>query len=109
MKEERLKKETEEKNEGLVPTLLEKLVDAVDLFASGLIRTVSDTAEDLVNRGMQRLFGLLLTGVGLVFLLTGGAMALNDVLDYPGIGQIIVGAMILTFTSLFFLVPRSKK
>lgn len=91
-----------------VPDFLDRMFDTVEVFTGRLMTLLSDTAETLVTRAVQRLFALLLLGVGIVFILSGGATVLNSLFRFPGIGEMIVGAFILFITSLILLVTRRR-
>lgn len=91
-----------------IPDFLDRMFDTVEVFTGRLMTLLSDTAETLVTRAVQRLFGLLLLGVGIVFILSGGAKVLNQLFLFPGIGEMVVGAFILFVTSILLLVTRRR-
>ncbi|TXH02869.1 MAG: hypothetical protein E6R05_03670 [Candidatus Moraniibacteriota bacterium] len=91
-----------------VPDFLDRMFETVEVFTGRLLLLFSDTAETLVTRAVQRLFGLLLLGVGIVFVLSGGAEVLNQLFRFPGIGDMIVGAFLIFVTSIILLVTRRR-
>lgn len=99
-------REEKMRNKGEESSFLEKAVDTVEGFAGRLSGIVSSTVEEIINHAVQKLFGLLLLGMGIVFFLSGGATLLSGVLGLPGSGQMIIGVFILLVTSLFIVLTR---
>ena len=91
-----------------VPDFLDRMFGTVEVFTERLLALASETAEILVTRAVQRLFGLLLLGVGIVFILVGGAKLLNQLFRFPGVGEMLVGAFLLLVTSILLLVTRRR-
>lgn len=91
-----------------VPDFVDRMFGTVEVFTSRLLALLSETAETLVTRAVQRLFGLLLLGVGVVFILVGGAKLLNQLFRFPGVGEMLVGAFLLFVTSILLLVTRRR-
>lgn len=106
--ETRARRKNPEAAWSFVPDFLDRMFDTVELFTGRLMQLLSETAEVLVARAVQRLFGLLLLGVGIVFILVGGAEILNQIFRFPGVGELLVGAFILFVTSLVLLVTRRR-
>lgn len=106
--ETRARRKNTETGWSFVPDFLDRMFDTVEIFTERLMHLLSDTAETLVTRAVQRLFGLLLLGVGIVFVLVGGAEILNQIFRFPGVGELIVGAFILFVTSIVLLATRRK-
>lgn len=104
---------TQDKKDADLGTLaygfLDRMFETVEVFAGRLIDLCVDTTEKLVDQAVQRLFGLLLLGVGGVFVLVGGAKALNQFFNFPGIGEMFVGALILFTTSLGLFITQHRK
>lgn len=96
----------EPKKKIVSPTFIEKAVGTVEDFAGRLSTIVNTTVESITNQAIQKLFGLLLLGMGIVFFLAGGATLLSGVLGLPGSGQMIIGVFILLVTSLFIVLTR---
>ena len=106
--ETRARRKNPEAAWSFVPDFLDRMFDTVELFTGRLMQLLSETAEVLVARAVQRLFGLLLLGVGIVFILVGGAEILNQIFRFPGVGELLVGAFLLFVTSLVLLVTRRR-
>lgn len=102
-------KETTGKTWDVIPYILERLFGTVESFAGRLLDLASSSAEGLVNRSVQKLFTLLLLGMGIVFFLSGGAAVINHVFALPGIGQMVIGLVILFITSLYLLLTRRTR
>jgi len=79
-----------------------------EVFTNRLMDILSSSTEALINRAVQRLLILLLLGVGIVFILSGSADMLDQLLRIPGMGQIVVGMILLFVTSSVLLVTRNK-
>ena len=80
---------------------VESFIDRISVLAE-------DRAHIVINRAVQRLFALLLLGVGIVFVLSGSAEVINALVRFPGIGQIAVGTFILVITSIVMLFSRRR-
>lgn len=106
--ETRSRRKNTEASWSFVPDFLDRMFDTVEVFTGRLMQLLSETAEALVTRAVQRLFGLLLLGVGIVFILVGGAEILNQIFRFPGVGELLVGAFILFVTSLVMLATRRR-
>lgn len=106
--EVRSRRKTQETPWSFVPDFLDRMFHTVEVFAERLLQLGSDTAEALVTRAVQRLFGLLLLGVGIVFILAGGAKILNQLFRFPGVGEMLVGFFILFATSMVLLITRRR-
>lgn len=106
--ETRSRRKSTEASWSFVPDFLDRMFDTVEVFTGRLMQLFSETAEVLVTRAVQRLFGLLLLGVGIVFILVGGAEILNQIFRFPGVGELLVGAFILFVTSLVMLATRRR-
>ena len=91
-----------------IPYFVERMFGTIESFVERLTDIASDRAEHLINRAIQRLFALLLLGVGITFLLTGGAEVINGLVNFPGVGQMVVGTFILLVTSIVMLFTRRR-
>lgn len=100
------KRETDK--ESVLPHFVERMFGVAEVFTSRFMDILSSSTEELISRAAQRFFVLLLLGVGIVFMLSGSADILNQMLRYPGIGEVAVGAMLLFVTSTMLLVQRNK-
>lgn len=98
------KEKTQEKV--VSPSFLDRAVGTVEDVAGRLSTIVSTTVETITNQAIQKLFGLLLLGMGIVFFLSGGATLMSGALGLPGSGQMIIGVFILLVTSLFIVLTR---
>lgn len=91
-----------------IPYFVERMFGTVESFIERISIVAEDRAQSVINRAVQRLFALLLLGVGIVFLLSGGAQVINQIVQFPGIGQIAVGGFILLVTGIVMLFSRRR-
>lgn len=91
-----------------IPYFVERMFGTVESFIDRISVVAEDRAQSVINRAVQRLFALLLLGVGIVFVLSGGAEVINTLVHFPGIGQIAVGAFILIVTGTALLFSRRR-
>lgn len=108
-----IKKKTKEVGEendrwSFIPYFVERMFGTVESFVERLTDIASDRAERLVNQAIHRLFALLLLGVGITFLLSGGAEVINGLVKFPGVGQMVVGTFIVLVTSIVMLFGRRR-
>ena len=89
-----------------IPYFVERMFGTVESFIERISVVAEDRAQSVINRAVQQLFRLLLLGVGVVFLLLGTAEVLNQTMRFPGIGQIIVGTVLLMVTGLVMFIAR---
>lgn len=109
---ENIRKIREEKENperwSFIPYFVERMFGTVESFIDRISVVAEDRAQLVINRAVQRLFALLLLGVGVVFLLSGGAQVINQIVEFPGIGQIAVGTFILIVTGIVILFSRRR-
>lgn len=109
---ENTKKMREEKENlerwSFIPYFVERMFGTVESFIDRISVLAEDRAHIVINRAVQRLFALLLLGVGIVFVLSGSAEVINALVRFPGIGQIAVGTFILVITSIVMLFSRRR-
>lgn len=109
---ENTKKMREEKENperwSFIPYFVERMFGTVESFNDRISVLAEDRAHIVINRAVQRLFALLLLGVGIVFVLSGSAEVINALVRFPGIGQIAVGTFILVITSIVMLFSRRR-
>lgn len=109
---ENTKKTREEKESperwSFIPYFVERMFSTVESFIERISVVAEDRAQSVINRAVQRLFALLLLGVGIVFVLSGGAQVINTLVQFPGIGQIAVGTFILIVTGIVMLFSRRR-
>lgn len=109
---ENTKKVREEKESperwSFIPYFVERMFGTVESFIDRISVVAEDRAQSVINRAVQRLFALLLLGVGIVFVLSGGAQVINTIVQFPGIGQIAVGTFILIVTGVVMLFSRRR-
>ncbi len=91
-----------------LPDLINRMFSTVEVFADRLMTIVSESADGVVTRAVQRLFGLLLIIVGVAFILSGIGEILNQMLGTRGAGEVIVGALLLSLTAAVFIIIRRK-
>ncbi len=88
--------------------LVDRVFGTVETFVSQLMTIVSESADGVVSRAVQKLFGLLLIMVGIGFILSGVAKIINQLLDSVGVGEIVVGALLLCITAIVITLIRKK-
>lgn len=91
-----------------IPYFVERMFGVVESFIDRISALAETRAQSVINRAVQRLFALLLLGVGVVFVLSGGAEVINTLVRFPGIGEIAVGTFILLVTSIVMLSTRRR-
>ena len=91
-----------------LPNLIDRMFSTVETFAERLMTIVSESADEVMGRAVQRLFGLLLVIVGIAFILSGIGEIVNQVLGTRGAGEVIVGVLLLSLTAAVFLFIRRK-
>lgn len=91
---------------GFVSAFVERLFGAAEHF----LERVSDMAEArtllVINRVTLRIFLLLLLGLGTLFFLLGSIQIINHILRFPGIGQILIGSIMLVVSGVMLFVLR---
>ena len=91
-----------------IPYFVERMFGTVESFVERIAGIVRDQAQEAVNRTMQKLFGLLLLVVGITFFLAGGAEVINQVVRFPGVGQMVVGTVLLLVTGVVMSLMRPR-
>lgn len=91
-----------------LPNLIDRVFSTVETFAERLMGIVSESADGVVSRAVQKLFGLLLVIVAIAFILSGIAEILNQTFQAPGMGEIAVGALLLAMTATVTLAIRKR-
>lgn len=102
---------THRKTEGtsaFIPNLIDRVFGTVESFVERLMGIISESADQVVSRGIQKLFGLLLVIVGIAFILSGLSQIIDQLFQSVGVGQIVVGALLLTLTAIVMLVVRKR-
>ncbi len=89
-----------------IPYFVERMFGTVESFIDRISSIAEDRAQSVINRAVQRLFGLLLLGVGIVFLFSGAAEVITQIAGIPGVGQLVVGLLILLVTGFALLLSR---
>ena len=101
-------KEESEDRWSFIPYFAERRFGTIEDFVSRLAGIATDRAEHFINHSMQK-FGLfLLLGIGALFLFTGGAKAIDGLVGFPGIGQMVVGTLILFVAGIAMLLTRHR-
>lgn len=108
MSEEKVNRKKTTEPWSFVPTFIDKMFGTVESFAERLLAIVADSADGVVSRGVQRLFGLLLIILGIAFILTGIAKVINQIFDLVGVGEIVAGILLLSVTALVTIVVRKQ-
>lgn len=91
-----------------IPYFVERMFGTVESFIDRISILAETKAQSVINQAVQRLFVLLLLGVGIVFVLSGSAQVINTIVQFPGIGQIAVGTFILVVTGIVTLFSRRR-
>lgn len=92
----------------MVASLFERVLGTVENFGNTLLNSISNKAEELVNQGVHRLFGLLILATGMIFFLIGAAQVMNQLFQFQGVGEMIIGTLILLVTAIVLLIFRKR-
>ncbi|TXH01036.1 MAG: hypothetical protein E6P95_02610 [Candidatus Moraniibacteriota bacterium] len=85
---------------------LDRIFGVAESCTTRLVDILVRATDAVLHRTVQRFFTLLLIGMGIVFILNGSATILDQLFRYAGVGQVIVGAMLLFVTSAILLIQR---
>lgn len=89
-----------------IPYFVERMFGTVESFIERISSLAEERAQSVIDRAVKQLFSLLLLGVGIVFLLSGAAQVINQIVQFPGVGQLAVGGGILLATGIALLFSR---
>lgn len=91
-----------------LPSLAERLLGTVERFVERISVIAEDRVLALASRVMFCLFAFLLIGVGITFLLVGSVQIINAILPFPGVGQVIIGSLVLGVAGGVLLFSRCR-
>lgn len=100
---------TEGSDSGWKTLLLETIVRSVQSFADGTVRSIHETVHAFTFRLARQVFLLLLSFVGIVFLLVGCTKLLGAMYPLPGAGEMIVGAFVLLAALVVYAFRRDSR
>lgn len=101
-------KEGSEDQWTFIPYFVERILGAIEDFVNRLTGIATDRAEQFINQVIQKLLTVLLAGTGIAFLLIGSAKVIDNLVNFPGVGQMVVGAGILLVTAIIVLFVRRR-
>lgn len=91
----------------MIPVVVERVLGTIEGFADTLLSKVNASADSIIDRWVQKLFGLLALGAGMIFFLAGGAKMIDTALGAPGAGSMIIGVVMLLLTAIIILMRRT--
>lgn len=83
------------------------LLEGVSASIQGMLENLQQGTQAFIEKLMRRAGLLVFSLLGVVFLLVGGARLLDGVYQ-PGVGEIIVGASVLSVALLLYLFFNQK-
>ncbi len=100
---------TEEGESHWKELLLETVVRSIQSFFDGTMKSVHQAVHAFTDNLARRIFLLLFSFLGIVFLLTGLAKLLSAVYRLPGTGEMIVGALILLVALVMYAFRKNDR
>lgn len=88
--------------------LLSPLLTKVEEFLYNALAQAKETTNEYFKVLAQAMVLLVAAFAGIIFILVGISVYLNDLYKQPGIGQLIVGGVILLITLVWYLIPGNK-
>lgn len=109
-KEKRSKETATEKGKrtGFFPYYIERMASHVERFIDRISKLVESRAVMTLNHIALRLFIFLLFCIGLVFFLSGSVKMINHTVHFPGIGQLIIGSVIVAAAGILLFAIRRR-
>ncbi len=89
--------------------ILEGITGALHGWFDTARSSVERAFSDMLFRAAQKAIGLFLAFAGILFLLVGFSKILSFVFRMPGIGEVIVGCVIILFSLLLSLFTHKAK
>lgn len=101
-------KEESEDRWSFIPYFVERIFGTIEDFVNRLTGIATDRAEQFINQVIQKLLTVLLIGTGVIFLLIGSAKVIDGLVNFPGVGQMVVGVGILLVTTIVVILMRRR-
>ena len=89
--------------------LLETVVRSIQSFFDGTMKSFHQAVHAFTDNLARRIFLVLFSFLGIVFLLLGLAKLLSAIYRLPGIGELIVGAFILLIALVMYAFRRDNR
>lgn len=89
-----------------VLSFIEHLFGAVERCVNRISGIAEDRVLGVIHHVMSRLLLSLFFAIGIIFLLIGGVRVIDHSVQFPGIGQIVLGSLTLLVTSIVWFVSR---
>ncbi len=96
-------------SKGFMAVVLDGLFGSVEAIIAGVVESARQSTEDFIRRVARNLLLLFLALLGIIFFLVGGARMLSDVLERPGLGDVLVGSVILLVALVSYSTARDGK
>lgn len=88
--------------------LLDGIFGSLSSFVSSMVHMIHETTHAVTRRLARRAFLFLFSFAGIVFLLVGFAKLLNSVYQFPGLGETIVGMLVLLISLVIYALTRNE-
>ncbi|MBP6889510.1 MAG: hypothetical protein KBC83_03230 [Candidatus Moranbacteria bacterium] len=102
-------KSQEKETSGVVGMVLEGVLAAIRGWFDAARASVEQAITDTVMRAARQAFVFFLALLGIAFLLFGLAKTLSFLFRTPGIGEMIVGFIVLAMAFILSLFTRGRK
>ncbi|MEK9151060.1 MAG: hypothetical protein AAB547_00320 [Patescibacteria group bacterium] len=106
--EEKTTTKTEEGDSRWKELLLETVIRSIQSFFDGTMKGIHQAVHAFTDNLARRMFLLLLSSLGAVFLLVGLAKLLSAIYPVPGTGEMTVGALILLIALVMYAFRRDR-
>jgi hypothetical protein len=94
--------------EGMFQWVFDTIFGSVHSFVEGVTKSVADSVEDVANRIAQKAVLAALISLGFFFLLQGFSKILNVLYGMPGMGETVVGFLVLAAAFIFAVVWKKQ-
>ena len=98
--------EDDAEHTSFVPRFIGHLFGAVERFIDRVSGIAEDRALAVISLVVSRLLLCLFLVIGIIFLLTGGVRVIDHIVQFPGIGQIVLGSLSLLVAGIVWLASR---
>ena len=88
--------------------VFDTIFGSVHTFVEGVTKSVADGVEDIANRIAQKAVLAALISLGFFFLLQGMARILDVIYQFPGMGETVVGFLVLAAALIFSVIWKKQ-